>query len=166
MMHENVDQLCAKLDEELKKRGLSRRDALKLAGIGTASFMLNPSEAAAATKLEAADVKGKIVIVGGGAAGCSIASLLAKKISNPDITIIEPNPQSVSYQPGQTLIAAGVWEKDDIMANNEDFFPSEAKWVKDSVTEFDPDKNRVLTQKSGEIGYDILIRCNRSSVKL
>jgi sulfide:quinone oxidoreductase len=157
MMHENVDQLCAKLDEELKKRGLSRRDALKLAGIGTASFMLNPSEAAAATKLEAADVKGKIVIVGGGAAGCSIASLLAKKISNPDITIIEPNPQSVSYQPGQTLIAAGVWEKDDIMANNEDFFPSEAKWVKDSVTEFDPDKNRVLTQKSGEIGYDILI---------
>lgn len=157
MIHENIDELCHELDKELKKRGLSRRDALKLAGVGAASFMLNPSEASAATKLEAADVKGKIVIVGGGAAGCSVASLLSKKISNSDITIIEPDSKSVSYQPGQTLIAAGVWVEDDITADSADFFPSSAKWIQDSVSEFDPDNNKVMTEKNGAISYDILI---------
>lgn len=156
-MHENVDQLCAELDKELTKRGLSRRDALKLAGIGTASFMLNPSELAAETELQAADIKAKIVIVGGGAAGCSMASLLAKKISNPNITIIEPNEQSVSYQPGQTLIAGGVWKKEDILGNSADFYPSEAKWLKESVIEFDPDNKKVITDKTGTITYDILV---------
>jgi sulfide:quinone oxidoreductase len=157
MIHEDVDQLCKELDKELKKRGLSRREALKLAGIGSASFLLNPSQANAATQAVASDVKGKIVIVGGGAAGCSIASLLAKKLNNPDITIIEPNPQSVSYQPGQTLIAAGVWNKEDIVGENVDFFPSSAKWIQDSVAEFDPDNNQVMTEKNGTISYDILV---------
>lgn len=157
MMHEDVDQLCAELDKELEKRGLSRRDALKLAGITTASFMLNPSESKAATQLEAADVKAKIVIVGGGAAGCSMASLLAKKISNPNLTIIEPNEQSVLYQPGQSLIGGGVWKKEDILDDSADYFPSEAKWLKESVVEFDPDNKKVITDKTGVIPYDVLV---------
>jgi sulfide:quinone oxidoreductase len=157
MVEENVDQLCEQLDRELGKRGISRRDALKLAGVGTASFLLNPSSATAATKAVASDIKGKIVIIGGGAAGCSIASLLVKKLSNPDITVIEPNPNSVSYQPGQTLIAAGVWEPEDIVGESKDFLPSEAKWLQDSVTEFDPDHNKVTTAKNGEVKYDFLV---------
>jgi sulfide:quinone oxidoreductase len=158
MIEENVDQLCKQLDQELNKRGISRRDALKLAGVGTASFLLNPSEASAATKaIASSDVKGKIVIVGGGAAGCSIASLLVNKLTNADITVIEPNPNSVSYQPGQTLIGAGVWQPEDIVGESKDFLPSEAKWMKDSVVEFDPDHSKVVTAKNGEISYDFLV---------
>lgn len=157
MVHNDIDKMCEQLDQELQKRGLSRRDALKLAGISSASFMLNPQESKAATVAKAANVKGKIVIVGGGAAGCSLANLLVGKMDNPDITIIEPNPTGVSYQPGQTLIGAGVWTKDDIMADNKDFYPSEAKWIQDAVTEFDPDKNQVTTAKNGNISYDYLI---------
>jgi len=157
MIEENIDQLCEQLDRELSKRGISRRDALKLAGIGTASFLLNPSSATAATQAVASGIKGKIVIVGGGAAGCSIASLLVKKLSNPDITVIEPNPTSVSYQPGQTLIAAGVWAPEDIVGESKDFLPSEAKWLQDSVAEFDPDHNKVMTAKNGEVQYDFLV---------
>lgn len=157
-MDKNVQKLCKQLDQELSKRGLSRRDALKLAGIGTASFFLNPTESSAATKaIASSDVKGKIVIVGGGAAGCSIASLLVRKLSNPDITVIEPNPNSVSYQPGQTLIAAGVWQPEDIVGESKDFLPNEAKWLKDYAVELDPDHNRVVTAKNGEIKYDFLI---------
>jgi sulfide:quinone oxidoreductase len=157
MIQENVEQICEQLDQELRKRGLSRRDALKLAGVGTASFLLNPSEVKATTKAVASEVKGKIIIDAGGAAGFSIASQLVRKLSNPDITIIEPNPNSVSYQPGQTLIGAGVWKKDDIMGNSIAYFPSEAKWIKDSVSEFDPDKNKILTKNNGEISYDFLV---------
>ncbi len=158
MINENVGELCKQLDRELNKRGISRRDALKLAGVGTASLLLNPSESAAATQAVASsNAKGKIVIVGGGAAGCSIASLLVSKLSNPDVTVIEPNPKSVSYQPGQTLIGAGVWQPEDIIADNKDFLPSEAKWIKDSVVEFLPDSNKVVTSKNGDIAYDFLV---------
>ena len=45
-------------------------------------------------------------------------------LSNPDITVIEPNPKSVSYQPGNTLIASGVYEKSDVMYDTKDFIPS------------------------------------------
>ena len=158
MMEENLGQFCKELEQELRKKGLSRRDALKLAGVGTASFLLNPSEASAATKAEAAsNAKGKIVIIGGGAAGCSVASSLVSKIANPDITIIEPNPYSVSYQPGQTLIAAGIYQPEDIVAQSKYFFPKEAKWIEDSVVEIDADHNRLVTSKSGEIKYDFLV---------
>ena len=157
MQDMSIDQLCEALDSELKQGGFSRCETLKLARLSSAAFVWNPTESKAATVAHASDAKGKILIVGGGAAGCSIANLLVGKLSNPDITIIEPNPQSVSYQPGQTLIGAGVWQKSDIMAENTDYFPSEAKWLQDSVTEFDPDNNKVKTAKNGDIGYDYLI---------
>ena len=158
MVEDNLNQLRKELERELRKKGLSRRDALKLAGIGTASFLLNPSVASAATKAEASsNAKGKIVIIGGGAAGCSVASLIVNKLANPDITVIEPNPQSVSYQPGQTMIAAGIWQPDDIVGQSKDFLPSAATWIQDKVVEIDADNNRLVTSKSGEVKYDFLI---------
>ncbi|MBE0495605.1 MAG: NAD(P)/FAD-dependent oxidoreductase, partial [Campylobacterales bacterium] len=105
MEKKELDTLCEALDTELKRHGLSRRDALKLAGLSSAAFLLNPSASVGATSAVASSVTGKILIVGGGAAGCSIANALVKKISSPDITLIEPNPQSVTYQPGQTFVA-------------------------------------------------------------
>jgi sulfide:quinone oxidoreductase len=157
MEHKDADIVCDILNSELKKGGISRRDALKIAGLGGAAFLLNPSEADAATKAEASGAKGKIVIVGGGLAGMACAAKLSSSLSSPDITIIEPHPQSVSYQPGQTLVGAGLWTKGDITYNTADFVPGDVKWVKDSVTEFNPDANKVNTAANGEISYDYLI---------
>ena len=146
------------LDHELKKKGISRRDAFKIAGLGSASFLMgNTSEAQAATVAKASKVKAKIVIVGGGLAGIATAAKLSNDLSNPDITVIEPNPISVSYQPGQTLIGAGIWTKDDIIYNTKDFVPSNVKMIKDKVKEFDPEANKVLTQGGQTITYDFLI---------
>lgn len=145
------------LDKELKKQGISRRDALKLAGLGSATFLMNPSEAEAATVAKASEAKGKILIIGGGLAGISTAARLTNSLSNPDITIIEPNPISVSYQPGQTLIAAGVWKKDEIIYNTNDFLPSGVKMISDKAVEFDPDNNQVKTASGETISYDFLI---------
>ena len=145
------------LDRELKKQGLSRRDALKVAGLGSAAFLLNPEEAQAATPAQASDAKAKIVIVGGGLAGIATAARLTNTLSNPDITVIEPNKQSVSYQPGNTLIGAGVYEKSEIMFDTKEFVPSGTKMVHDKVMEFDPDNNKVMTAKGETISYDFLI---------
>ncbi len=145
------------LDSELKKQGISRRDALKIAGLGSATFLMGGNEAQAATEAKASEAKGKILIVGGGLAGLSTAAKLTNTLSNPDITVIEPNPISVSYQPGQTLIGAGVWEKSDIVYNTKDFVPSGVKMIKDKVVEFDPENNKVMTESGQTISYDYLV---------
>jgi len=145
------------VEKELKNKGLSRRDAFKVAGIGSASFLMGNNEVEAATVAKASDVKGKILIVGGGLAGISTAARLSNSLSNPDITVIEPNPNSVSYQPGNSLIAAGVYTKDDIMYDTKDFVPSGVKVIKDKAIEFDPENNRVKTLNGDTLEYDFMI---------
>jgi sulfide:quinone oxidoreductase len=157
MMNKDLNDSLELLDNELKKQGLSRRDALKVAGLGSAAFLLGGTEVEAATSAQASDVKAKIVIVGGGLAGVATAARLTNSLSNPDITIIEPNPKSVSYQPGNTLIASGVYTKDDIMYNTNEYLPKGVKLIADYAVEFDPDNNK-LTTKSGEVvTYDFLV---------
>jgi len=145
------------IDAEMKEKNISRRDALKMAGLGGAAFMFNPSESQAATAAHASSAKGKILIVGGGLAGVATAARLSNELSNPDITIIEPNDISVSYQPGQTLVAGGVWEKDDIIYHTAEFMPKGVKWIKEKAVEFDPDNNKVITANGQEVSYDYMI---------
>jgi sulfide:quinone oxidoreductase len=157
MKNENIDELCAKLDAELSKKGISRRDALKLAGItGAATMLANPTVSEAATQAMASNAKGKIVIVGAGAAGITVAAQLVNKLSNPDVTIIGPNDIHL-YQPGQTLVAAGVWKQSDLGDKNADYIPSGVKWEKTKVTEFDAANNAVKCANGKTIKYDYLV---------
>lgn len=44
-------------------------------------------------------------------------------------TNIEPNQNSVSYQPGNTFIGGGIYKKEDVMYDTNDFIPSGViKW--------------------------------------
>ena len=145
------------IDKELKNKGISRRDAFKLAGVGSASFLMGNTQLEASTVANASDVKAKILIIGGGLAGISTAAKLSNSLSNPDITVIEPNPKSVSYQPGNTLIASGIYTKEDVMYDTKDFVPSGVKVIKDKAIEFDPENNKVKTLNSQTLSYDYLI---------
>ena len=96
MAKNELDKALELVDCEIKKAGISRREAFKLAGLGSVAYLMGGSEANAATELKASEVSGKILIIGGGLAGISTAARLATRLSNPDITIVEPNPKSVS----------------------------------------------------------------------
>jgi sulfide:quinone oxidoreductase len=98
----------------------------------------------------------RIVIVGGGTAGITVAARLARKLKRPDIAVIEPSAKHY-YQPLWTLVGGGVFPKQASERDEADFIPRGATWVRDAVTEFRPDENLVLTRDGGAIGYDYLV---------
>ncbi len=100
----------------------------------------------------------KIVVVGGGNAGLSVASKLLKKNSNFKITIIDPSSKHY-YQPAWTLVGAGIFDVKKTEKNQADYMPKKAEWVKDAVTTFDPENNKVICNSGKEISYDVLIVC-------
>ena len=154
-----IEKMLSKMDEDLSKQGMSRRDAMKLAGLTGAGVFMGTTSASAAEeeKIVKSNAKGKIVIVGGGLAGMSTAARLTLNMTNPDITVIEPQELSVSYQPGQTLVGAGIWDEDDIAYKRDDFVPDGVKVVKERAILFNPQENKLTTDKGTVISYDYLI---------
>ncbi len=153
-MDKNIETSKVAYDALVNKEGMSRRDALKVMGLtGGAAMMMG-----APTRVEASstDKSVNIVVVGGGAGGIMAAVRLSKAASNAKITLIAPNEIHL-YQPGQVFMAAGLYSESDIQRNNADFIPSSVNWVKDEVTTFDPDNNKVTTAKNGDISYDYLV---------
>lgn len=146
--------LVANLEKELVKSGLSRRDALKL--IGLAPFILSASPTVVSAK-NTSNASPNIVIAGGGAAGCTVANFISKNIPNAKVTLIEPDENSIKYQPGQTIIGSGIWTNEDILKDTKDFLPKDIKWIKDIVVEFNLDNNLVKTKQNGKTSYDYLI---------
>ncbi len=157
MAKNELDEVLDLIDSEIKKSGISRREAFKLAGLGAAGVLAGSTQASAATTANASEAKGKILIIGGGLAGISTAARLANTLTTPDITIVEPNEKSVSYQPGNTLIASGVYEKSDVMYDTKDFLPAGVKMIKDKAVDFNPDENKVVLGSGETLTYDYLI---------
>lgn len=100
----------------------------------------------------------KILIVGGGNAGLSVASQLLKKNSNFKITIIDPSEKHY-YQPAWTLVGAGIYDINKTEKNQADYIPKNTEWIKDAVSKFNPEDNKVICQSGRELSYDILIVC-------
>jgi len=61
------------------------------------------------TEPAGADRHHSVVIVGGGAAGISVASSLHKRDRRLDIAILEPSATH-HYQPGWTMVGGGVFQ--------------------------------------------------------
>ncbi|MGL6284264.1 MAG: FAD-dependent oxidoreductase [Microcoleaceae cyanobacterium] len=100
----------------------------------------------------------EIVIIGGGAAGITTAAQLLKRKPSLDVAIIEPSDKHY-YQPGWTLIGAGVFTPEQVTRDEKLLIPNGAKWIKDAVTKLEPDDNKVITQNGLTIQYKYLIVC-------
>ena len=158
MENKDLKKMVSMVEKELKSHGVSRRDAIKMAAVGSSAFLLGGATGAeAATEVKASSAKGKILIVGGGLAGMSTAARLTLALDNPDITVLEPADGATSYQPGQTLVGAGIWDASAVDYKTDDFVPSGVKLIKEKAVEFDPDNNTVKTSGGKTIKYDFMV---------
>ncbi|KAL6259777.1 hypothetical protein P5V15_009689 [Pogonomyrmex californicus] len=99
----------------------------------------------------------KILVVGGGTGGCSMAAKLSKMLNDPkQVIILEPSDVHY-YQPLFTLIGGGISSYSSSRKYMKEVLPKNAKWLKTSIVEFQPDVNKVLTHDGDTIQYDIMI---------
>ncbi len=97
-----------------------------------------------------------IVIIGGGAAGCSVAASILKRRPGLKITIIEPK-EIHYYQPGWTLVGGGVFDRRKTTRPMGECIPLGVQWIKAAVASFDPARHAVLLEDGTPIGYSALI---------
>ncbi len=107
----------------------------------------------------AANTHHDVLIVGGGAAGITVAASLRKRASRPiNIAIIEPS-EFHYYQPAFTLVGAGACSLAKTRRREATLIPPGVTWIQSPAQQFEPEQNRV-TLKSGDcLTYDYLVVC-------
>ncbi|MDI1298686.1 NAD(P)/FAD-dependent oxidoreductase [Methylotenera sp.] len=130
----------------------NRRDFIKLAGAASA-LLISHNGFARATKPPV----GRVVIIGGGYAGATVAKYLRLwSLGSVEVIVVEPNSQFVSC-PLSNLVLGGSKSINDLtfdydaLKNNHGI-----KWVQDTVTAIDASAKKI-TMLRGELNYDRLI---------
>ncbi|WP_412679596.1 FAD/NAD(P)-binding oxidoreductase [Brevibacillus choshinensis] len=100
----------------------------------------------------------KIVIVGGGSAGITVAARLLRRSRDlvGNIAIIDPARKHY-YQPLWTLVGAGEVSKEATEREQASIIPKGVAWVQDAVTEFWPNENAIVTASGNQLNYDYLV---------
>jgi sulfide:quinone oxidoreductase len=99
-----------------------------------------------------------ILIIGGGAAGISVASSLLRRKSDLDIAILDPSDKHY-YQPAWTLVGGGAFDIKKTVRPMESVIPRGATWIRAEAEKLDPDNNVVLLSNGKLIHYQQLIVC-------
>lgn len=97
----------------------------------------------------------RIVVVGGGTAGITVAARLRRQ-GVTDMAIIEPSHKHY-YQPLWTLVGAGVARAEDSVRDEADFIPEGVRWLQERAEEVDPLAREVRTASGLRVGYDFLV---------
>jgi sulfide:quinone oxidoreductase len=98
-----------------------------------------------------------VLIVGGGAAGITTAAMLRGKISG-SIAVIEP-AETHAYQPGWTLVGAGVFSLRQTIKKEASLIPKSVEWIKQAAASFEPDEHCVVLTDGRRITYRYLVVC-------
>ncbi|TVS02199.1 MAG: NAD(P)/FAD-dependent oxidoreductase [Rhodobacteraceae bacterium] len=137
---------------EFDKITASRRGFLGLAGAGGAALALGAGGARAAK----VRTNARILILGAGAGGAAIANRLSERLDGAEITILDGRSEHW-YQPGFTLIAAGLRGAGYAVSSTEHWLPRGINFINEYAAELDPEANRVTTTGGQRIEYDYLL---------
>ncbi len=99
-----------------------------------------------------------LLIIGGGAAGVSVANNMRRQNSSIAIGLVEPSEKHY-YQPGFTIIGGGTYTLKQATRNEKDLIHPSVTWIKDYAESFQPDQNTVTLRSGGTLTYDYLVVC-------
>ncbi|GAB0117083.1 bifunctional protein tyrosine phosphatase family protein/NAD(P)/FAD-dependent oxidoreductase [Acidisoma sp. 7E03] len=97
-----------------------------------------------------------VVIVGGGSAGIATAASLLKRRRSLSIAVVDPASDHF-YQPGWTLVGAGVFRPEVTRRPMAQVMPSAVTWVQKAATGFSPETNEVVLEGGGSLRYRVLV---------
>lgn len=99
-----------------------------------------------------------LLIVGGGAAGVSVANNMRRQNPSIAIGLIEPAEKHY-YQPGFTIIGGGAYTLKQATRNEKDLIHPSVTWIKEYAETFQPDENSVTLRSGTKVTYDFLVVC-------
>lgn len=100
--------------------------------------------------------KARIVIIGAGAAGTAIANRLAMRLEQASIVIIDGRRDHI-YQPGLSLVAAGLRPASYVVSRTRDWLQPGVKLIEEPAVAIDPVAKTVATAARNTVPYDYLI---------
>ncbi|SRR5579875_485067 len=99
----------------------------------------------------------RVVIVGGGTAGISVAARL-RRAGEDDVAVLDPSAQHF-YQPLWTLVGGGRAPLKESVRPESSVMPQGVRWIQDAAREIDPDRQVVTTNAGVVVGYEYLVVC-------
>jgi sulfide:quinone oxidoreductase len=114
--------------------------------------------AAAASHPTSAGASYDVVIVGGGSAGIATAASILRRRHGVRLAIVEPRDVHY-YQPGWTMVGAGLFRPDVTRRAEAGLIPRGATWIRDAAASFVPEDNLVILEDGRPVSYQILILC-------
>lgn len=103
-----------------------------------------------------ARAKYDVLIVGGGAAGITVAAELRRHRPSLTVGIVEPS-DTHAYQPGWTLVGAGVFTREQTIRSEAGLIPKDVTWIKAAAVAFNPGANEVSLSDGATAAYRYLV---------
>jgi sulfide:quinone oxidoreductase len=97
----------------------------------------------------------RVLIIGGGTAGITVAARL-RRAGATDVAVIEPS-SSHYYQPLFTVVGGGRAPASATVRPEASVMPKGVTWVRDAAAGIDPDARTVTTESGRTVGYDYLV---------
>ncbi len=130
----------------------TRRAFLASAGAGSLAVALHTGP----VRAQPVQASARIVIIGAGAAGTALANRLVRRLDGAQITLIDPRAEHL-YQPGLTLVAAGLRPADYVVSQTSDWLPDGVTLIPQAVAALDPETRVVETEDGQSLPYDYLV---------
>jgi sulfide:quinone oxidoreductase len=99
----------------------------------------------------------RIVIVGGGSAGVTVAARLRRK-GQTGVAVIDPAATHY-YQPLWTLVGGGCAPVESSARPQASVMPKGVTWIRQAAVGVDPDAKEVALDDGSRVGYDYLVMC-------
>ncbi|MGP3535809.1 NAD(P)/FAD-dependent oxidoreductase [Microbacterium sp. RD1] len=99
----------------------------------------------------------RVLVIGGGNAGLSIAGRLHRK-GVGEVTVVEPRDTHI-FAPLQSHVAGGVARASEAVRPQREVTPPGVSWIQDAATDVRPQEHRVVLASGRTLEYDQLVVC-------